>query len=190
MNWLDWLIVGFLAISVFNGFREGFVRIGIGFGAMIVGFLAASWFGGIVADSLMPYIDSKPFAAIAGFMVVFFGVIALGALVAMILTRMLKLIGLSPIDRVMGGAFGLVRGFVVIVVVAMVVTAFAPKSLPGAVRHSEIAPYVFGASRALSAMTPFEIREGFDRAYRELKGLWEEAVQRKPKSKRIEIRNE
>lgn len=189
MNWLDWLVVAFLAVSAFNGFREGFVRIGIGFAAMIVGFLAASWFGGIVADSLMPYV-ARPFAAIAGFMIVFFGVIVLGSLLAMLLTRMLKLVGLSPIDRVMGGAFGLVRGFVVIVVVAMVVTAFAPKSLPGAVQQSQIAPYVFGASRELSAMTPFEIRDRFGRAYHDLKGLWEEAVQRKPKSKRIEIRNE
>ena len=74
---------------------------------------------------------------------------------AMVLTRMLKIVGLSPIDRVMGGAFGLVRGFVVIVVIAMVVTAFAPKSLPGAVQQSQIAPYVFGASRTLSADDTF-----------------------------------
>ena len=190
MNWLDWLVVGFLLVSIVSGFREGFVRMGIGFAAMIVGFLTASWFGGIVANAFQPYVHSKPVASIAGFLVVFFGVLAAGALIAMVLSRMLKIVGLSLIDRLMGGAFGLVRGFVVVVVVAMIVSAFAPKSLPDAIDDAVTAPYVFGAARAFSAVTPFEIRDRFDRAYKELKGLWQEAIHRKPKSKRIEVRNE
>jgi membrane protein required for colicin V production len=189
MNWLDWVLVVFLVVSVANGFREGFVRMGIGFAAMIIGFFTASWFGGMVAGSLMPYIHSKAMAGIVAFLLVFFGVLIVGALIASLLTRVLKIVGLSWADRLMGGAFGAVRGFVVLVVITMVITAFAPKSLPRAVEHSQFAPYVFGASRILTAATPYEIREGFDRAYKDLRGLWEEAVNRK-KSKRIPVRNE
>jgi uncharacterized membrane protein required for colicin V production len=36
-NWLDWLIVVILAGGVIDGFRQGIVRLVIGFGAMIVG---------------------------------------------------------------------------------------------------------------------------------------------------------
>lgn len=190
MNWLDWLLIAFLLVSAVSGFREGFVRMGIGLAALIVGFLGASWFGGIVEDSLMPYVHAKPVAALLGFLIVFFGVMMAGTLLGMLLSKMLKLVGLSPVDRALGGAFGVTRGAIVIVVVAMVVTAFAPKSLPRAVDDSTIAPYVFRASRVMTAMTPYEIREGFDRAYKDLRGLWEEAVRRKPGSKRIEVRNE
>ena len=96
MNWLDWFLIVFLVISLVNGFREGFVRMGIGLAALIVGFLSASWFGGMVAGSLMPYLHSRAFASIAAFLIIFFGVVMAGALVGMVITRMLKLIGLSP----------------------------------------------------------------------------------------------
>lgn len=190
MNWLDWVLVAFLLISVLAGFREGFVRIGIGFAAMIVGFFMASWFGGVVAGSLSPYIESKAVAGIVAFLLVFVGVLIAGALIAALLARLLKIVGLSWADRLMGGAVGLARGFVVLVVITMVMTAFLPKSLPRAVADSRLAPYVFGASHILTAATPFEIREGFDRAYSELRGLWEEAVVRKGKTRRIPVRNE
>ena len=189
MNWLDWILVFFLVVSIATGFREGFVRMGIGFAALIIGFFTASWFGGMVAGSLLPYTNSKAIAGIAGFLLVFFGVWIAGSLIASLLVRMLKIVGLSWADRLMGGAFGVVRGFVVLVVITIVITAFVPKSLPKAVEHSQLAPYIFSASRVLTAATPYEIREGFDRAYTELSGFWEEAVNLK-KTKRIPVRNE
>ena len=78
MNWLDWIFIVALLLSIANGFREGFVRMGIGFAALIVGFFCASWFGGIVAGSLLPYVIRGRVAAIAGYMIVFFGVIVAG----------------------------------------------------------------------------------------------------------------
>lgn len=162
MNWLDWAIALFLLLSLVGGFREGFVRMGIGFGALIVGFFSASWFGGMVAGALLPYLPSKAMSAILGFLLVFFGVLILGSLVAALMARLLKIVGLSSIDRLLGGAFGLVRGFVIVVVVTMVLTAFTPRSLPRAVQTSQFAPYVFAASRALTAVTPYEIRHGFE----------------------------
>jgi membrane protein required for colicin V production len=144
----------------------------------------------MVAGSLAPYVSSRAMSAIAGYLLVFFGVLIAGALLAALLVRMLKIVGLSWADRLLGGACGLVRGFLVIVIVAMVFTAFAPKSLPRAMDESMCAPYIFGASRALAAATPYEIRDGFERAYRELRTLSKEALRRKPGAKHIEIRNE
>jgi membrane protein required for colicin V production len=190
MNWLDWFLIVFLLVSVVNGFREGFVRMGIGLAALIFGFLAASWFSGMLAGSLMEWIHSKALASLLAFQIIFFGIMIAGVLIAMVITRMLKLIGLSPVDRMLGGVFGAVRGFVVVVVVAMVITAFAPKWLPSSIRQSSLSPYVFGASRALTAITPFEIRSSFDRAYGELKDLWKEALRHRPSAKGLEIRRE
>ena len=38
MNWVDWIILITLLLGLMNGFREGFVRIVIGFAALIVAF--------------------------------------------------------------------------------------------------------------------------------------------------------
>jgi membrane protein required for colicin V production len=173
MNWIDWLLIIFLLISVVNGFREGMVRIGIGIVALIAGFFLASWFGGMAAGTLLPFIHSKPVASILGYFLVFCGVLIAGALIASLIVRMLKLIGLTWMDRLLGGAFGILRGFVVVSVVAMVVTALAPKWLPAAVHDSTIAPYVLRASSVLTALTPFDIRDGFEKAYKEIRKLRE-----------------
>ena len=149
MNWVDWLLIVFLFISIANGFQEGMVRIGIGILALITGFFLASWFGGMAAASLQPYVSSHAAASVFGYLLVFCGVLILGALIAALIVRMLKLIGLSWMDRLLGGVFGVVRGFVIVAVVAMVVTALAPKWLPAAVNHSQLAPYGLPASSVL-----------------------------------------
>ena len=46
-------IIGFVGVSIVGGFKEGFIRLGIGFVALIVGFLAATWFYGLAADPLL-----------------------------------------------------------------------------------------------------------------------------------------
>ena len=190
MIWLDWLIIAFLLMSFVNGFQEGFVRIGIGMAALIAGFFLASWFSGMVAGSLLPYVHSKALASIAGYLLVFIGVLVAGALIAALLVRMLRMVGLSTIDRVLGAVFGTVRGIVVLLVVAMIVTAFSPKSLPDAVKDSRLAPYVLGASHVLAAATPFDIRDGFNRTYEEMQGWWEETVEVKTKPKRTQTRTD
>ncbi|HYP05032.1 MAG TPA: CvpA family protein [Bryobacteraceae bacterium] len=171
MNWVDWLLIAFLLISIANGFQEGMVRITIGFIAMIAGFFLASWFGGLVAGSLLPWVSSKAAASIFGYLLVFIGVLILGGLLGLLISRMLKLIGLSWMDRLFGAALGVARGFVVLAVVTMVITALAPKWLPSAVRQSQYAPYVLRAADVLTELTPFEIRDGFDRAYAEIRKL-------------------
>lgn len=171
MNWIDWLLVIFLLISIANGFQEGMVRITIGLIALVAGFILASWFGGLAAAPLMAWVHSEPVASILGYLLVFVGVIILGALIAAVIVRMLKLIGLSWVDRILGGVLGIVRGFVVLAVVTMIVTALAPKWLPTAVNSSRFAPYVLRTSRVLTNLTPFDIRDGFERATQQIEKL-------------------
>lgn len=187
MNWMDWVLIVFLLASVANGFQEGLVRMGIGIMALIAGFFLASWFGGMAGGWLIPYVPVKAIAGIAGYFIVFIGVLLLGTLVGLLIARMLKVVGLSWMDRTLGGVFGVVRGWVVVTIVAMIVTAFAPAWMPKAVNESTLSPYVFGSARVLAAATPFEIRQGFNRAYDEFRDLWTAATQ---KRKRIETRVE
>jgi membrane protein required for colicin V production len=171
MNWVDWLLISVLLMSVVSGFAEGFVRIAIGFFAMILGFLLASWFHGLVGGWLEPWVHSKALTSVIGFLIILIGMMALGALIAWLIQRMFKLVGLSWVDRLAGGAFGLVRGVLVLAIAALLLSAFVPKKMPAAVGQSELAPYVFGMSRVLSDMTPYEIKNGFEETYQEFTTL-------------------
>jgi membrane protein required for colicin V production len=188
MNWLDWLMIVLAALSVIEGFKRGFVRMGIGFAALILGFFAASWFGGLLTPTLMPYITSKPIASLVSFMIIFCGVIAVGAVVAELLARALKIVGLSIFDRMLGGGFGFVRAAIVFMIAGMIITVFAPRGLRTTLANSYFGPYVMGGAEVFSAMTPYEIRQGFERSYAELR----EAIQEfgNPKKKKLPVREE
>ena len=162
MNWLDWTIVAFLGASVIAGFREGFIRLGIGMLALLTGFIVASWFYGMAADPLLPYVHHRMVANLIGFMLILSAVVAAGALIAALLVRMFHLVGLSIVDRTLGAALGAGRGMFVLVVVTMAVMAFAPRRLPAAVDSSRLAPYVLRAARVASAATPYEVKSGVD----------------------------
>jgi membrane protein required for colicin V production len=174
VNWVDWLIVAFVMFSILTGFAEGLVKMGIGFVALIAGFLFASWFYGIPAAAIEPWVHSRALASIIGFFAIFTATMALGALLAWVIQRIFKVMGLSWVDRLAGGAFGIIRGVLVLAVAALIFTAFSPRKMPAAVSRSELAPYVFGASDLLSAATPFEIKDGFKRSYDEITTLFHE----------------
>lgn len=174
MNWLDWMIIAFVGISVIGGFKEGFIRLGIGFVALIVGFIAATWFYGLAADPLLPWVKTRMLANFIGFNLIFAGVLVTGSLLAALIARVFKLVGLSPIDRVLGAAFGFVRGSLVVIIATMCLMAFAPSALPGAVETSTLAPHVIRSSRVLTAMAPFDLKEGFNRTFDRVQGMIKE----------------
>ena len=168
-NWVDILIASVLVLSMVVGFRDGFVRIVVGFGAAVVGFLAASWFHGAAAGPLLPYVKDPRIANLLGFLAVLLGVIAVGALIAFVLTRTLKLVGLSFVNRSLGALLGAVRGFVFLAVLTMVLMAFLPRHIPAALQRSQLAPYLVGGTRALSELTPYRIKRQVERYHEEFR---------------------
>ena len=179
MNWLD-IVCGIIILaSVAAGFKQGMIKIGIGLAAFVVGFLAASWTYGIAADYVSGFIHSRPAANIAGFLIVFCMVLVIGAIIAAILSRMLRLVGLGWADRLAGAAFGGIRGFLVAVVLVMALLAFTPGTVNGAVAHSRLAPYVVGASRVIAEATPHEIKDGVREGYDRVHDLWKDALKKK-----------
>jgi membrane protein required for colicin V production len=112
---------------------------------------------------------------------VFAIVLVIGAIISTIVGRFFKLIGLEWADRVLGAGFGLVRGLLVCVVIVMIMLAFSPGSMHAAVANSTTAPYIVGASKVLSAVTPNEIKEGvldgYDRAHK----IWKDTLKKKLK---------
>jgi membrane protein required for colicin V production len=182
LNWVDWLLLAFLAASVISGFFEGFVRIVIGFMALVLGFLFASWFHGVAGGWVEPYVSSRTFAGFLGFLLIFVGMLVLGALVSWVIQKIFKIVGLTWLDRMVGGAVGVIRGVVVLGIIALLASAFFPKRIPAAVSQSQLAPYVFGMSRVLAEITPYEIRNSFEQSYQEF-GILLDGLKKKPASR-------
>ena len=185
MNWVDVLLLVVVGFSVVAGFSSGFARVGVGFVATILGILCGFWFYGIPAQYVLDYVSSRTIANLIGFFVVFIGIVLIGAVVGRVLARFFKWIGLSWFDRLLGGAFGLVRGVLIAIALVTVLVAFAPSPPPRSIVESKAMPYVLDASNVLAAVTPHEIKEAFRDTKEKVKKLWRENTTHQP-----EVRHE
>ena len=180
MNWLDVALVIILVGSVASAFSKGFVRESIGLAAAFIGLLCGAWFYRMPGDVLRPYLASREAANLCGFLLIFVGVVLLGWLVGRLVGMMVKVVGLSWLDRVLGAAFGAVRGIIVSVAIITAMVAFAPgsdvKSPPPSIVNSRIAPYMIDAAHVLTMATPKELRDEFARRYEQIKRVWEDAI--------------
>lgn len=176
MNWLDYLLAIIGVSFAVHGAVRGFTRQLVGLAAMLLGLLLASWFYGTAGAFLIPYVSHKGIANLAGFLIVFVGVQAAGGLIAFLLFKLLKSVGLSWVDRLMGIAFGLLKGALAGVVIVVALSAFSIKPLPESVAGSRFAPVLLEVGRIAAAMAPRELRDGFDRSYQNLRKFWEEQL--------------
>jgi len=180
MNWLDVLLVFILAISIATSFRKGLSRELIGLAAVVLALLLGIWFYGPAGAFLIPYVSSRGIANLAGFFLVFFGVVTLGSLISYVIGRFLKVTGLRFIDHALGAGFGVLRGVLIGVALLTGVMAFSTDAEhpPQAVVESRLAPYVVEVSRVIVAMAPYELKEGFRKSYAQVKEAWEKALQK------------
>jgi membrane protein required for colicin V production len=177
MNWLDYLLIAILLVSVLLSARKGFSREVIGLAAAILGLVLGMWFYGLAGAWLIPYVSSPRIANLAGFLLVVLAVMLLGWLLGWIVSHFLRTIGLSFFDRLLGAAFGFLRGLVIAIALLTAYMAFGPevdsKMVSASLLHSRIAPYVLDASRAFVAIAPMELKASFLRQYALVKSLVE-----------------
>src|SRR5579872_5773238 len=178
MNWIDLVLIMVLGLSVLTGLAAGFARVGIGFIAAILGIFIGFWSYGVVGAYVLDYVSSRQMANLIGFFVIFFGVVIAGAIVGRILAKFFKWAGLSWFDRLLGGAFGVVRGFIVAVALVTVLMAFAPSPPPPSIIDSKLLPTLAGASDFFTAMTPHEIKDAFRDAREKAEKTWSEHARR------------
>ena len=178
-NWLDWVLILILAWSVLSGLRRGFVRIVAALAGALVGVLAGLWFYGVAAAYLLPFIRPPALANALGFVLIFGVCLLAGAIVGRLLSSVLRWTGLGWMDKLLGAGIGGARGLVVAVVLVLIMAAFPLKSPPKALRESHLAPYLLKAAHEITRLAPRDLRDTFDKHYRELRRLWE-----KPSGKR------
>jgi membrane protein required for colicin V production len=191
VNWLDAVLILVLAFSIWRSAAKGLTREVIGLVAVVAGIFLGTWLYSTAGGWIEPHVSSRAVANFCGFLLVFFGVMLLGSLVGVILSRLLRVTGLSFFDRLLGVAFGVIRGVLVAAGLVMAILAFAPGAkagtLPESVAGSRLAPFVIGAARVFVAAAPREMKDGFRKSYEQVKAHWEDTVkkgiQKVPKEK-------
>jgi len=168
----DWILALIVAASTVSGLMAGFARVTIGLAAGIFGVLFGMWFYRMPAAWFAEYFDSKTASSVLGFLLVFCGILLLGGLLSALMGKIFKWAGLTWLDRLLGAAFGAVRGAIVVAGIVTVVTAFAPNPPPRWMANSQMMPYAAGFARVLAAVAPRELKEQFDVNMDRIRGIW------------------
>jgi membrane protein required for colicin V production len=154
VNWVDWILVGIVAASVLAGLLRGAVRTVLSLAGLAVGFFVASRESGALALVLGRWM-SPAFAAALGFVLVFLGIGLAFALAAWLLRKALEALALTWLDRAAGGAVGLLRGVVIVGVLALALEGVG--GLPAAYA-SRTYPWALRTGWALLRLVPDEAR--------------------------------
>lgn len=159
MTGVDWLILAVLVLAVVKAAINGFFHEAFGIAGLVVGYLVAAWQYQRVAAWFSPYLKSPWLAELLGYFIIFAVVMVLAALAGKLARWFVKEVGLSFFDRVLGGVVGLVSGSLIVSVLLVSMTAFAPTSKWLA--DSALAPYFQVVGRAVIWVAPAELRARF-----------------------------
>jgi membrane protein required for colicin V production len=120
MATLDWVFAAVLVLSMAIGAWRGLVFEVLSVAGWLLAFVLAQWWAPAVAAWLPAGQWSPTLRSAAGFVVVLVGSLFVAALLAMLAKKLIEAVGLRPVDRVLGAAFGLVRGGVIVLAVTVV----------------------------------------------------------------------
>jgi len=115
----DYAVLGIIGISILLSLLRGFVREFVGLASWIVAAFAAKIYAVQVALMLPASIPNQGLRMVAGFAIVFLGILLLASLLAIAISELFKQAGLGWLDRSMGAIFGLARGLLIVGVLVL-----------------------------------------------------------------------
>ena len=124
----DWALLGVLVFSLLLGAWRGLVYEILSVIGWAASFYLAQWLAPALATRLPLQSASEPVRYAAAFVLIFIGAVFLAGLLAVLIKKLVEAIGLRPVDRTLGAAFGLLRGLILLLAVTVVINMTALKS--------------------------------------------------------------
>ena len=117
----DWILIAVLAASMVLGAWRGLVYEVLSVLGWIAAFLMAQWFALDVAQQLPMQNSDQALRYAAAFVLVFIGSVFLAGLISALMKKIISVVGLRPVDRILGAFFGLFRGLILLLALSVVV---------------------------------------------------------------------
>lgn len=118
---VDLILLLVLAASVLLGIWRGLVFEVLSVAGWVLAFFVAQWYAGAAAVWLPLGSTAEPLRYAAGFVLVFIATAFVAAFVSWLIKKGIEKVGLRPVDRALGAGFGLLRGVVILLALALVV---------------------------------------------------------------------
>ena len=121
LNWLDFTLTGLMLASLLLGAWRGLVFEVISVMGWVAAFVLAPIYAATAASTLPAGVSPESLRYAAGFVMVFIATAFCGGLLAWVAQKLISSVGLRPVDRLLGAAFGGVRGLVLLLALTIAV---------------------------------------------------------------------
>jgi membrane protein required for colicin V production len=118
MTWFDYGVLTVLGLSLSLGALRGLVREMVSLAGWIAAFILATAFSGIVAVQ-MPASLGPLLSGLLSFLLIFAGVLLVSGMIGLVLSLLVRAVGLGFPDRVLGAAFGVARGVAIMLLAVL-----------------------------------------------------------------------
>ncbi len=172
-TFMDFLFAGIVLISIGFAVLKGLVREITSLVALIGGFILAVIYYGVPARWFSEFARNDSVANLIGFLIIFLGCILIGAIISFIVNRFLKAAKIKWIDRLLGGVFGLLRGWAICSIIVIGVVAFPIRDRVMA--NSVLAPFLLAGARAAVHLVPQKLEDQFNEQYKKVLQTWNES---------------
>lgn len=156
-TWIDGVVIAVIASSALLSIARGLVKEIASLAVWVLALVGASRLAHYVADALPQWL-SAPIQQTLGFLIVLVLILVLGRLITTALKELIGAVGMGTIDRVLGMFFGLARGGIIVVVLAVLA---AMTSLPAqaAWQKAKTRQFLEFGIRTATPWLPSEIEE-------------------------------
>lgn len=125
-NAADWAILSILGLSITLSLWRGFVREAVSLAGWIAAFIIANMFVGEMATLLSQWIVNVTGRYIAAAAILFVGTLVMVGVLGKMAAQVVRVSGLTVLDRVLGTAFGFTRGLIIVLVLVYLLRHLAP----------------------------------------------------------------
>jgi membrane protein required for colicin V production len=155
MTWVDWIIVIVVACAVLSGLAQGFLRSIFSLIGLLLGLALAAWNYIWVGALFKPFVKVVEIADAIAFILIAIAVMVLAGFVGAVLSKTFRKIGLGWLDSLVGGAFGLLQGVVLVTIGILVAVAFFPDA--HWLMDAKLPRHFFGALHLSTRISPDEL---------------------------------
>lgn len=118
LNYIDIAILVLIFLSALVGFIRGFVKEALSLTTWVVAIVLAFVFSEELATHL-PFVSHELARKALSFILIFVAVIMVGSLISYMINKGIHAIGMGGLDRILGGAFGVIRGALVVTLLVL-----------------------------------------------------------------------
>ena len=142
LNGADWVMIVVITLSVMLSLWRGFSREALSLAGWLVAYVVANLFGGALASLLAGLISNVTGRYVVAYTLLFVGTLMLSGVIAMLTAQLVKVTGLSLLDRILGMVFGFARGLILIVVFVFVIRHLVPPEDLEMLYQSQFMPHI------------------------------------------------